>query len=128
MDASVYSETTGQYVNTTLTFTFDVQANTLAAAYSSVAFIKDFTSSYSSDIAATTPLNPGIDTVSLTVSANAGDHIQYGFETIGPDSNPATVASLGTVMVGPAPVPEPSTLAFAGMGLSAALAMIRRRK
>lgn len=128
MDASVYSETSGQYVGTTLTFTFDVQANTLAAPYSSVAFIKDFTSNYSSSTSATTALTPGIDTVSLAVSANASDHIQYGFETIGPDANPATVSSLGTVIVGPAPVPEPSTLAFAGAGLSAALAMIRRRK
>jgi hypothetical protein len=29
----------------------------------------------------------------------AGDHIQWGFETVGPDANPATVASLGAVVV-----------------------------
>jgi hypothetical protein len=128
MDASVYSETSGQYVNTTLTFTFDVEANTLVAAYSSVAFIKDFTSNYSSYTSATTALTPGVDSVSLTLSANATDHIQYGFETTGPNANPATASSLGTVVIAPVTVPEPSTLAFAGMGLSAAFAMIRRRK
>jgi len=128
MDASVYNETSGTYVNTTLTFTFDVLANTLAAGYTSQAFIKDFTSSYSSFTSSTTALTPGVDTVSLAVSANAGDHIQYGFETFGPDANPSTVATLGSVLVNPVPVPEPSTLAFAGTGLTAALTMIRRRK
>jgi len=40
----IYNETTGTYVGTTLTLTFDVVANTLAGPYSSEAFIKDFSS------------------------------------------------------------------------------------
>lgn len=99
MDANVYAETTGVYVNTTLTFTFNVQANTLASPYTSVAFIKDFAPDYSSATASTLALTPGVHSLSLLTSANPGDHVQYGFATDGPDANPATAAALGTVVV-----------------------------
>lgn len=101
MDANIYNETTGAYVGTTLTFTYNVAANTLGAGYSSQAFIKDFAPDYSSFTQTTAPLTPGVGSISLRTSANAGDHIQYGFETFGPDANPATVAALGSVIVAP---------------------------
>jgi len=129
MDASFYNETTGTFVNTTLTFTFDVLANTLVNPYTSVAFIKDFAPDYSSFVQSTVALAPGIQSVSLLTSANVGDHIQYGFETVGPnvEANPSTVAALyGSVIV--SPVPEPATLALAGLGGLTALSLIRRRK
>ncbi len=63
MDAAVYTETTGVYVNTSLTFTFDVLDNTLAASalgggYSADAFIKDFGPGYSYNGEQTVPLTP----------------------------------------------------------------------
>ena len=127
MDANIYNETTGVYVGTTLTFTFDVLSNTLVSPYTSVGVIKDFAPDYSSFTENTVALTPGVDSVSLLTSANAGHHIQYGFETDGPDANPATVAALGTVVIAPAAVPEPSTIALVAGGLLGALT-IRRRK
>lgn len=115
MDANIYNETTGVYVNTLLTFTYDVAADTFASPYTSVAFIKDFTPSYSSFIESTAPLAPGLGSITLLTSANAGDHIQYGFETKGPDTDPNSPAAseFATIL----PVPEPGTLSLIGVGL-----------
>jgi hypothetical protein len=132
MDAAVYTETTGVYFNTSLTFTFDVLANSLAASavgggYTADAFIKDFGPGYSYNGEVTVPLTPGVDSVTYSLLGNnPGEIVQYGFEVIGPDANPATVASLGSVTI--APVPEPTTLALAGLGGATALLLIRRRK
>jgi hypothetical protein len=117
MDANIYNESTGTYVSTTLTFTFDVLANTLTGPYSSVAFIKEFAPDYSSSVGATVPLTVGIDTVRLAISGNAADHIQYGFETDGPDTNPSSPAASESVIIAPVAVPEPSSLSLIGMGI-----------
>jgi hypothetical protein len=126
MDANFYVETTGTYVDQNLTFTADVLSYSLVNPYTSIAFIKDFAPDYSSSVSTTVALTPGVFSISLLTSANPGDHIQYGFETFGPDANPDTVASLGNVTI--APVPEPTTLALAGLGGAAILSLIRRRK
>jgi hypothetical protein len=126
MDANIYNETSGTYVGTTLTFQYDVLANTLVSPYTSIAFIKDFAPDYSSFTEATANLTLGLGTISLLTSANAGDHIQYGFETDGPDANPATVAALGSVIIGP--TPEPSTLALIGAGVTGIFGFRRARR
>lgn len=134
MDANFYVETTGTFVNTTLTFTGNVGQNTLAGEaaagngeiWTTVAFIKDFAPDYSSSTSSTVALTPGVFSVSLNTSANAGDHVQYGFETIGSDIWSTDVGNYGTVVINP--VPEPSTLALAGLGGSFVFAFLRRRK
>ena len=133
MDASLYNETTGVYVNQTLTFSGNVLSNTLNGGlnpynnttYSSVAFIKDFVADFSSSTSTTIPLAPGVFNISLLTSADPGHHIQYGFETIGSDvwaGDPLLGGGNLTAIINP--VPEPSTLALGGL---AALALIRRR-
>ena len=126
MDAAIYTETIGLYVNTSLTFTFNVLANTLAAGYTADAFIKDFGPGYSYNGEQTVNLTPGVDSVTYALTGNnPGEIVQYGFELIGPNANPATVTALGNVEI--VPVPEPTTLALAGLGGFAALSLIRRR-
>jgi hypothetical protein len=121
MDANMYVQNdalAGQTVN----FLGSTVANTLSSQYTVDAFIKDFNSGYSLVGSATAQLIPG-QFFDFSLATQAGDHIQYGFEMIGPDANPATVASLGFVQV----VPEPSTLALVGIGLAAPLFIRRRR-
>ncbi len=116
MDGAVYDETTGTYVGTSLTFNFDVLANTLVSGYSADAFIKDFGPGYSYNGEQTVNLTPGLDSVTYAMTGNnPGEIVQFGFELIGPDANPATVAALGSVEI--APAPEPSAMALAGLGL-----------
>lgn len=114
MDANMYVQNdalAGQTVN----FQGTVLSYTLASPYTSVAFIKDFVPDYSSFTQTTYDLSLG-GNFSINLATSVGDHIQYGFETVGPDANPATVASLGSVVV--QAVPEPTSLVFMGLALA----------
>jgi hypothetical protein len=121
MDANMYVQNDA-LAGQTVTFIGDTLVNSLVNPYTCVAFIKDFNTSYSLVGSATIPLVSG-QYFDFSLATQAGDHIQYGFEMIGPDANPATAASLGLVQV----VPEPSTLALLGVGLAAPF-LVRRRK
>jgi len=112
MDGAVYNETAGNYVNATVTFTFDVLSNTLASGYSADAFIKDFGPGYAYNGEQTVNLTPGVDSVTYPVTGGSpGEIVQFGFEVIGPDANPATVASLGSVVIEPVQLSiSPSTV------------------
>jgi hypothetical protein len=96
MDASFYVQNdslAGQNLN----FSGFCISNTFVSAYTSTVFIKDFNSSYSlvaSAVANTTNKQP----FSITLQTNPGDHIQYGFETIGPDADPTNVYNLGEAL------------------------------
>lgn len=105
-DASFYVQNDA-LAGSTITFSGYCQSNTLVSPYTSVAFIKDYNSGYALNASISGTLVTG-QTFSITLATSPGDHIQYGFETIGPDANPATVASLGSVLVSSnAVVPPP---------------------
>jgi PEP-CTERM motif len=130
MDANIYVETTGVYSGQTLTFSGNVLANTLAGkqdpngnGWTSVAFIKDFAPDYSSSVSITAPLVNGAFSISLAALADPTRHIQYGFETIGPDVWITDVAPYGSIQI----VPEPSSLALLGLGLAGTLVWRRRQ-
>ncbi len=123
MDANMYVQTSA-IAGQTVTFEGDTLANTLVSPYMCVAFIKDFTQSFALVNSATSPLVSGQE-FDFSLATQPGDVIQYVFEMIGPDANPATVASLGTVQV--TQVPEPSTLALLGIGLAAPFFLHRRK-
>jgi PEP-CTERM motif-containing protein len=132
MDANIYQEFTGSLSGTTVTFTGAVLGNTLAMGpvdaaghgWTSVAFVKDFAPDYSSSVSMTVPLTPGVFAVSLATIPDPLRHVQFGFETIGPDVWAGDPLSVPSVVI--AAIPEPTALALAGLGITALL--IRRRR
>jgi PEP-CTERM motif len=133
MDANMYVETTGVYTGQTLTFTGNVLANTLFGhvnqlgnGWTSVAFIKDFAPDYSSSVSITAPLVNGVFSISLPTINDPGRHVQYGFETIGPDVWSTDVGPYGNIQI--TAVPEPTTLGLAALAFAAVLGSRRLRK
>jgi len=107
MDASMYVEI-GSFPFKNVTFSGVVLSNTLVSAsntnaagngWTSVAFIKDFAPDYSSVNAVTVPLTPGAFSISLVTANDPNRHVQYGFETIGPDVWVTDVAPYGNVLI-----------------------------
>jgi len=99
MEANMYVEDSVALVGQTVTFTGFVQANTLVEPYTSVAFIKDFSPSYSSFNTITVPLAPGPFSITLETLAEEGRHVQYGFATTGPNVWITDVGPKGNVQV-----------------------------
>lgn len=126
MDANMYVEQTGPLAGQTVTFTGMVLSNTLVQPYTSVAFIKDFAADYSSNVTVTAPLTPGAFSISLATNVDPGHHIQYGFETIGPNVWITDAPAMGNVQV--TAIPEPAATATVAAGAVSGLAMRRRRQ
>jgi PEP-CTERM motif len=124
MDAAMYVENDA-WAGSTVEFTGFTLANTLVSPYTSTAFIRDFAPDYSSFTTATAALVPGIGW-DISLVTTAGGHIQYGFETIGPDANPATAGALGNAQV--TAVPEPSSIALVLAGLSGLVMFVQKRR
>jgi hypothetical protein len=105
MDASLYLEfNDGSLAGQNITFTGKVLSNTLTtnSAFTSVAFIKDFAPDFSSSVNTTVALTPGVFSISLVTINDPARHVQYGFETIGPDVWVTDVGNYGTVQIAPA--------------------------
>jgi MYXO-CTERM domain-containing protein len=85
MDANLYQEQTDTLMGQRVTFAGTVLSNTLVSPYTTVAFIKDFAPDYSSSFSTTVPLTPGVFSISMDTVPLSGRHVQFGFETIGPD-------------------------------------------
>ena len=98
MDANYYVENATAFGGQTVTFSGYCISNTLVSDYTSVAFIKDFTPGYALVNSATVTPVQG-QPFSINLAIQPGDICQYGFETVGPNANPATVASLGSVLL-----------------------------
>jgi hypothetical protein len=129
MDANMYVEL-GSLPGQTVTFDGQVLANTLFGkvdangnGWTSVAFIKDFAPDYSSFVQTTVPLTPGMFSISLLTINDPARHVQYGFETIGPDVWITDVGPFGSIQI----IPEPSSLALLGLGMLGALVWRRRQ-
>lgn len=110
MDANMYVQNDA-LAGQTLTFTAHTATNTLGGTlpswevagvqpFTTVAFIKDFDASYSLIRSTNVNLASGED-FSITLATTAGDHIQYGFETVGPCVWANDVSQVGTVVLTP---------------------------
>ncbi|MGB0451061.1 MAG: T9SS type A sorting domain-containing protein [Flavobacteriaceae bacterium] len=83
-----------------LTFSGNVDSNTLDSEYDALAFIKVFNSNYSVLKIATAPLTGATFEVVFTDVDPAEDAVvQYGFQVIGLNANPDNEAALGSVVV-----------------------------
>jgi len=124
MDANMYIEVTGPLSGQNVTFEGRVLSNTLVSPYTSVAFIKDFAPDYSSSVTTTVPLTPGVFSITLNTINNPARHVQYGFETIGPNVWVTDRGPIGTVdIIG---IPEPTGLMMAGIAALCLAACWRR--
>jgi hypothetical protein len=66
----------------------------------------------------------GLFSVNYTAINDPARHVQFGFQVIGPNVWNASGLAANTIDI--TAVPEPTTMALAGIG--AAMLMIRRRK
>lgn len=127
MDANFYVEDSATLPGQEVTFTGLVLENTLLKPYRSTAFIKDFAPDYSSFNTIAIELVPGPFSITLA-TAGGGRHVQYGFETTGPNARLEDRDRLGKVLVTAVPpIPEPSSLALLATSALGLLA-VRRRK
>ena len=132
MEANLYQEFTGPLAGQNVTFTGTVIGNSLLGpvdaagrGWTAVAFIKDFAPDFSSFVTTSVPLTSlGVFSVSQVAINDPARHVQFGFQVIGPDvwaGEPLSIPSIDITAV-----PEPTTLALAGIG--AAMLAVRRRK
>ena len=111
MDALFYQQWDG-LGGLTVTFVGYCQTNSLVAPYTCKAYIREFLPDYSAYDEAQVSLVSG-QSFTVSKSTAAGDHVQWGFETLGPDANPATASTLGQAKVSAV---NPPLLAVAKVG------------
>jgi Immunoglobulin I-set domain len=93
MDANFYVQN-DTLEGQNLTFSGVCISNTFASPYASTVFIKEFDNNYSVINSTVTTAVSG-QPFSINLQTGGGTHIQYGFETIGPDCNPTNLPNLG---------------------------------
>ena len=101
IESSVYVEPPAGSLNgKTVTFRGTVQQNTLTAAHSVVAFIRDYAPDYSSFQESFVPLSSsGSFQISLQTNADPARKVQYGLRMTGPNLWPENAAPFGGIRV-----------------------------
>ena len=99
-EANTFVQNTTDLIGTAFTFTGSVSSNTIDAGYTAVAFIKVFNSDFSFVKIEEVPLVDGEDfSVTYTNVDPADTTIQYGYQILGVNANPANEVALGSVVV-----------------------------
>lgn len=129
MAASFYQEFNVSLAGQSVTFTGDVLANSLLSSvnqqgngWTAVAFIKDFAPNYSSFNVVSVPLTSlGVFSITMNTINDPARHVQFGFETVGPNVWATDAGAYGNVQITAVPEPTMATLLLCGLvGLAAA--------
>ena len=116
MEANCYAEVTDSFAGKTINFSGTVLSNTLTPAHTVVAFVKDYAPDYSSYNENFVPLTgAGHFSVSMTASADAGRHVQWGFQMVGVNVWSTDVAPYGTIEIGRDPAVATENSTFGGV-------------
>ena len=87
-------------VGNAITFSGDVSSYTLDAGYTATAFIKVFNADYTFLKAESTPITTAGSFLVTYTNVEAGDaHVQYGYQVVGPNANPADEVALGSIVI-----------------------------
>ncbi len=116
MEANLYQEdSTGSLSGTTVTFSGYVLSHTFTDAHTAYVFIKDFAPDYSSFNVSVMEVDAaGAFNISLATSADAGRHVQWGFQVVGVNVWATDIAPFGSVTF--SSIPAPASMALLGLG------------
>jgi len=99
-EGNTFVENNTNLIGSELTFTGGVASNTLDPAYVAIAFIKVFNADFSVLKLETAPLVAGQDFSITYTNVEPGDTtIQYGYQVLGLNANPADEAALGSIVI-----------------------------
>jgi len=99
-EGNTFIENNTNLIGSELTFTGGVASNTLDPSYVAIAFIKVFNADFSVLKLETTPLVAGQDfSITYTNVEPEDTTIQYGYQVLGLNANPADEAALGSVVI-----------------------------
>ncbi|MDB2631216.1 T9SS type A sorting domain-containing protein [Ulvibacter sp.] len=99
-EGNTFVENNTNLIGSELTFTGGVASNTLDPSYVAIAFIKVFNADFSFVKLETSPLVAGQDfSITYTNVEPEDTTIQYGYQVVGLNANPADEAALGSIVI-----------------------------
>lgn len=115
MEANLYQQVSdGTLSGTTVTFSGFVISNTLTDAHVARIFIRDFAPDFSSFNEMSILATGGAFSISLDTLADAGRHVQWGFQLTGVNVWFTDVEPFGSIVY--SSIPTPASLAMLGLG------------
>ena len=121
MEANVYGQADGTLAGKTVKFSGTVPSYSLLSGsgnWNVKAFVRDFSADYSSVTQSVVPITgTGAFSVSLATSSDPTRHVQWGFQTTGPDVWVTDLPSKGNVVVNALPVAAEGGKVDVGRGI-----------
>ena len=117
MEANSYAEfSDGSLAGQTVTFRFEVLANTLTPEHGVRAFIRDFAPDFSSVVEEVIEVDaPGAYALQLATIDDGARPVQIGFQMRGPNVWPTDAPDFGTIVIGPRTTVSGDESSFGGI-------------